>query len=136
MEEILDTVALQWDHTRDLADEDQATHYVQLPGLLWPSVFSLASTLLLDCFQEGSTIFRVTAQNSVGDRDPLDSKQPFIIAKEKGNSSVFLSLSHALYSDLFMSAVCFQESINSLQGKEYALPQSHVKLTFLLPLKD
>lgn len=64
------------------------------------SVFSLASPLLLDCFQEGSTIFRVTAQNSVGDRIPLIQSNLSSSPRRKVKVSV------TLFTQIYLCLLC------------------------------
>ncbi|KAM7396477.1 hypothetical protein PAMP_019513 [Pampus punctatissimus] len=119
VEEVTGTVTLQWDHTPDLADDDdQGAHYVILKqDTRTASWFTVAERVFSSKYTVTGLLpgrkyyFRVVAQNSVGDSDPLDSKEPLIIPKEK-------------------------ECIGSLQMKEYASPSHQVKPTFLLPLKD
>ncbi|KAM7414261.1 hypothetical protein PAMA_019198 [Pampus argenteus] len=118
LEEVTGTVTLQWDHTPDQADEDEGAHYVILKRdtstASWftetERVFSSKYTVT-GLLPGRKYYFRVIAQNSVGDSDSLNSKEPLIIAKEK-------------------------ECIGSLQLKEYTSPSRQVKPTFLLPLKD
>ncbi|KAG7244515.1 hypothetical protein INR49_030167 [Caranx melampygus] len=117
-EEVPGTVTLQWDHTPDLADDSEGTHYVILKrDTSTASWFTVAECVFSSRYTVTGLLpgrkyyFRVIAQNSVGDSDPLDSKEPLIIAKEK-------------------------ECISGLRFKEYASPPRQVKPTFLLPLKD
>ncbi|XP_035521440.1 immunoglobulin superfamily member 22-like [Morone saxatilis] len=117
-EEVPGTVTLQWDHTPDLADNDEGAHYVILKrDTSTASWFTVAERVFSSKYTVTGLLpgrkyyFRVIAQNSIGDSDPLDSKEPLIIAKEK-------------------------ECINSLRLKEYVAPSRQVKPTFLLPLKD
>ncbi|KAE8296494.1 Immunoglobulin superfamily member 22 [Larimichthys crocea] len=117
-EEVPGTVTLQWDHTPDLADDNEGAHYVILKrDTSTASWFTVAECVFSSKYTVTGLLpgrkyyFRVIAQNSIGDSDPLDSKEPLIIAKEK-------------------------EFISSLQLKEHASPSRHVKPTFLLPLKD
>ncbi|XP_044213840.1 immunoglobulin superfamily member 22-like isoform X2 [Thunnus albacares] len=118
VEEVPGTVTLQWDHTPDLVDDDEGAHYVILKrDTSTASWFTVAERVFSSKYTVTGLLpgrkyyFRVVAQNSIGDSDPLDSKEPLIIAKEK-------------------------ECISSLQLKEYAPPSRQVKPTFLLPLKD
>ncbi|KAM8752242.1 immunoglobulin superfamily member 22-like [Acanthopagrus schlegelii] len=117
-EEVPGTVTLQWDHTSDSADGDEGAHYVILKrDTSTASWFTVAERVFSRKYTVTGLLpgrkyfFRVIAQNSIGDSDPLDSKEPVIIAKEK-------------------------ECVSSLQLKEYAAPSRQVKPTFLLPLKD
>ncbi|XP_042352847.1 immunoglobulin superfamily member 22-like [Plectropomus leopardus] len=117
-EEVPGTVTLQWDHTPDLADDDEGAHYIILKRdtstaswfTVTEHVFSSKYTVT-GLLPGRKYYFRVIAQNSIGDSDPLDSKEPFIIAKEK-------------------------KGIASLHLKNYASKPRQVKPTFLLPLKD
>ncbi|XP_044050814.1 immunoglobulin superfamily member 22-like isoform X2 [Siniperca chuatsi] len=117
-EEVPGTVTLQWDHTPDLADDDEGAHYVILKrDTSTASWFTVTECVFSSKYTVTGLLpgrkyyFRVIAQNSIGDSDPLDSKEPLIIAKEK-------------------------ECISSLWLKEYASPPRQVKPMFLLPLKD
>ncbi|XP_056138393.1 immunoglobulin superfamily member 22-like [Lampris incognitus] len=117
LEEVPGTVTLQWDHTPDLA-EDEGAHYVILKrDTSTASWFTAAERVFSRRYTVTGLLpgrkyyFRVIAQNSIGDSDPLDSKEPFIIAKEK-------------------------EYVSSLVLKEYSPPPRQVKPSFLLPLKD
>ncbi|XP_071359708.1 immunoglobulin superfamily member 22-like isoform X3 [Trachinotus anak] len=117
-EEVPGTVTLQWDHSPDLVDDDEGAHYVILKrDTSTASWFTVAERVFSSKYTVTGLLpgrkyyFRVIAQNSIGDSDPLDSKEPLIIAKEK-------------------------ECISSLRLKEYASPPRQVKPTFLLPLKD
>ncbi|XP_028263452.1 immunoglobulin superfamily member 22-like isoform X2 [Parambassis ranga] len=117
-EEVPGTVTLQWDHTPDLIDDDDGAHYVILKrDTSTASWFTVAECVFSSKYTVTGLLpgrkyfFRVLAQNSIGDSDPLDSKEPLIIAKEK-------------------------ECISSLRLREYVSPPRQVKPTFLLPLKD
>ncbi|KAF7668957.1 hypothetical protein LDENG_00273510 [Lucifuga dentata] len=117
-EEVPGTVTLQWDHTPDLADDDEGAHYIILKrDASTPSWFTVAECVFNSRYTVTGLLpgrkyyFRVIAQNSIGDSDPLDSKEPLIISKEK-------------------------ECISSLLLKEYVPPSHLVKPSFLLPLKD
>ncbi|XP_067356837.1 immunoglobulin superfamily member 22-like [Channa argus] len=117
-EEVPGTVTLQWDHTPDLADEDGGAHYVILKrDTSTSSWFTVAERVFSSKYTVTGLLpgrryyFRVIAQNSIGDSEPLDSKEPLIIAKEK-------------------------ECFSGLQLKKYISPSRQVKPTFLLPLKD
>lgn len=118
VEEVPGTVTLQWDHTPDLADDDEGAHYVILKrDTSTTSWFTVAERVFSSKYTVTGLLpgrkyyFRVIAQNFIGDSDPLDSKEPFIIAKEK-------------------------DCISGLRLKEYASRSRQVKPTFLLPLKD
>lgn len=90
-EEVPGTVTLQWDHTPDLADDDEGAHYVILKrDTSTASWFTVAERVFSSKYTVTGLLpgrkyyFRVIVQNSIGDSDPLDSKEPLIIAKEKG----------------------------------------------------
>nr|XP_046251316.1 immunoglobulin superfamily member 22-like [Scatophagus argus] len=117
-EEFPGTVTLQWDHTPDLANDDEGANYVILKrDTSTASWFTVAERVFSSKYTVTGLLpgrkyyFRVIAQNSIGDSDPLNSKEPLIIAKEK-------------------------ECTSSLQLKEYVSPSRQVEPTFLLPLKD
>ncbi|XP_069384393.1 immunoglobulin superfamily member 22 [Paralichthys olivaceus] len=117
-EEVPGTVTLQWDHSADLSDNNEGAHYVILKrDFSIPSWFTVAERVFSSKYTVTGLLpgrkyyFRVIAQNSIGDSDPLDSKEPLIIAKEK-------------------------ECISGLRLREYASRSRQVKPTFLLPLKD
>uniref|UniRef100_A0A3B3R4Y6 Immunoglobulin superfamily member 22 n=1 Tax=Paramormyrops kingsleyae TaxID=1676925 RepID=A0A3B3R4Y6_9TELE len=90
VEEVPGVVTLHWDHTPDLAD-DEHTHYIVLKRdsstATW---FTATERVFSSKYTIGGLLpgrkyyFRVIARNHVGDSDPLDSKEPFSIAKEKG----------------------------------------------------
>lgn len=84
-------MTLQWDHTSDSADGDEGAHYVILKrDTSTASWFTVAERVFSRKYTVTGLLpgrkyfFRVIAQNSIGDSDPLDSKEPVIIAKEKG----------------------------------------------------
>lgn len=84
-------MTLQWDHTSDSADGDDGAHYVILKrDTSTASWFTVAERVFSRKYTVTGLLpgrkyfFRVIAQNSIGDSDPLDSKEPVIIAKEKG----------------------------------------------------
>nr|XP_033491616.1 immunoglobulin superfamily member 22-like isoform X1 [Epinephelus lanceolatus] len=117
-EEVPGTVTLQWDHTPDMADDDEGAHYIILKrDTSTTSWFTVAERVFSSKYTITGLLpgrkyyFRVIAQNPIGDSDPLDSKEPLIIAKEK-------------------------EGIGSLRLREYTSKSRQVKPTFLLPLKD
>lgn len=90
-EEVPGTVTLQWHHTPDMADDDEGAHYVILKrDASTASWFTVAERVFSSKYTVTGLLpgrkyyFRVIAQNSIGDSDPLDSKEPLIIAKEKG----------------------------------------------------
>lgn len=91
VEEVPGTVTLQWDHSPDLSDVVDGAHYVILKrDTSTTSWFTLAERVFSSRYTVTGILpgrkyfFRVIAQNSIGDSDPLDSKEPFAIAKEKG----------------------------------------------------
>ncbi|XP_034735487.1 immunoglobulin superfamily member 22-like isoform X2 [Etheostoma cragini] len=117
-EEVPSTVTLQWDHTPDLADDNEGAHYIILKrDTSTASWFTVAERVFSNKYTVTGLLpgrkyyFRVVARNSIGDSEPLDSREPVIMAKEK-------------------------ECIRSLCLKEYASKPRQVKPTFLLPLKD
>ncbi|XP_045892604.1 immunoglobulin superfamily member 22-like isoform X2 [Micropterus dolomieu] len=117
-EEVPGTVTLQWDHTPDLADDNEGAHYIILKrDTSTASWFTVAERVFSSKYTVTGLLpgrkyyFRVIAHNSIGDSDPLDSKEPLIIAKEK-------------------------ECVGSLRLREYASPPCQLKPMFLLPLKD
>ncbi|XP_048829497.1 immunoglobulin superfamily member 22-like [Brienomyrus brachyistius] len=89
VEEVPGMVTLHWDHTPDLAD-DEHTHYIVLKRdsstATW---FTATERVFSSKYTIGGLLpgrkyyFRVIARNHIGDSDPLDSKEPFSIAKEK-----------------------------------------------------
>ena len=90
VEEVPGTVTLQWDHTPDLGD-DEGGHYVILKrDASTPSWFTTAECVYSNKYTVTGLLpgrkyyFRVLARNSIGDSDPLDSRESLIIAKEKG----------------------------------------------------
>nr|XP_057932598.1 immunoglobulin superfamily member 22-like [Doryrhamphus excisus] len=118
VEEVPGTVTVQWDHTPDLADDNEGAHYIILKrDTGTPSWFTVAERVFSNKYTVTGLLpgrkyfFRVVAQNSIGDSDPLDSNEALIIAREK-------------------------ECISSLRLKEYAGPPRQVKPSFLLHLKD
>ncbi|KAM4618625.1 immunoglobulin superfamily member 22-like [Polymixia lowei] len=117
VEEVPGTVTLQWDHTPDLADGEGAHYVILKRDASTASWFTAAERVFSSRYTVTGLLpgrkyyFRVVAQNSIGDSDPLDSKEPLIIAKET-------------------------ECVSSFMLKEYAPPPRQVKPSFLLPLKD
>lgn len=84
-------MTLQWDHTPDLTDDDDGAHYVILKrDTSTTSWFTVAERVFNSKYTVTGLLpgrkyyFKVIAQNSIGDSEPLDSKEPLIIAKEKG----------------------------------------------------
>ncbi|XP_046907454.1 immunoglobulin superfamily member 22-like isoform X1 [Hypomesus transpacificus] len=117
VEEVPGTVTLQWDHTPDLGD-DEGGHYVILKrDASTSSWFTTAECVYSNKYTVTGLLpgrkyyFRVMARNSIGDSDPLDSRESLIIAKEK-------------------------EPISSLLMNEYTRTERQVKPAFILPLKD
>ncbi|KAM3869988.1 immunoglobulin superfamily member 22-like [Diretmus argenteus] len=117
VEEVPGTVTLQWDHTPDLANDDGAHYIILKRDTSTASWFTATERVFSNKYTVTGLLpgrkyyFRVIAQNSIGESDPLDSKEPLIIAKEK-------------------------ECISSFLLKEYTPPSRQVKPSFLLPLKD
>lgn len=118
VEEVPGTVTLQWDHTPDLADNEDGAHYVILKrDSSTTSWFTVAERVFCKKYTVTGLLpgrkyyFRVLAHNFIGDSDPLDSKEPYFIPKQK-------------------------ESISVLNLKQYTARSRQVKPSFLLPLKD
>ncbi|KAJ8390911.1 hypothetical protein AAFF_G00098310 [Aldrovandia affinis] len=89
VEEVPGTVTLHWEHTPDLAD-DANTHYIILKrDASTATWFTAADRVYSNKYTVTGLLpgrkyyFRVIAHNEIGDSDPLDSKDPFSIAKEK-----------------------------------------------------
>lgn len=90
LEEVPGTVTLLWEHSPDLA-EDPESHYIILKrDASTPTWFTAAECVFSNKYTITGLLpgrkyyFRVLAHNSIGDSDPLDSKDPFSIAKDKG----------------------------------------------------
>lgn len=118
VEEVPGTVTLQWEHTPDLADDEEGAHYVILKrDTSTTSWFTVAERVFSRKYTVTGLLpgrkyyFRVLAQNFLGDSDSLDSKEPYFIPKER-------------------------ESLCGFRLKEYTARSRHVKPSFLLPLKD
>ncbi|KAK7891736.1 hypothetical protein WMY93_023699 [Mugilogobius chulae] len=118
VEEVPGTVTLQWDHTPDLADDDEGAHYVILKrDTSTTSWFTVAERVFSKKYTVTGLLpgrkyyFRVVAKNFIGNSDPLDSKEPYFIPKEK-------------------------ENIRGLSLKQHTARSRQVKPSFLLPLKD
>ncbi|XP_036390385.1 immunoglobulin superfamily member 22-like [Megalops cyprinoides] len=116
VEEVPGTVTLHWQHTPDLAD-DENTHYIILKrDTSTATWFTAADRVFSNKYTVTGLLpgrkyyFRVIARNNIGDSDPLDSKELFSIAKEKEHVS--------------------------LNMKEYKAKERSVKPEFILPLKD
>uniref|UniRef100_A0A8D3A9S6 Immunoglobulin superfamily member 22 n=1 Tax=Scophthalmus maximus TaxID=52904 RepID=A0A8D3A9S6_SCOMX len=117
-EEVPGTATLQWDHSPDLSDDREGAHYVILKrDSGTASWFTVAERVFSSRYAVTGLLpgrkyhLRVVAHNSIGASDPLDTKEPLIIAKEK-------------------------ECISSLRLREYTSPPRQGKPSFLLPLKD
>ncbi|XP_033823481.2 immunoglobulin superfamily member 22-like [Periophthalmus magnuspinnatus] len=118
VEEVPGTVTLHWDHTPDLADDEEGAHYVILKrDTSTTSWFTVAERVFSKKYTVTGLLpgrkyyFRVLAQNFIGCSDPLDSKEPYFIPKEK-------------------------ESVRGLNLKQSTVRSRQVKPSFLLPLKD
>ncbi|XP_028813249.1 immunoglobulin superfamily member 22-like isoform X2 [Denticeps clupeoides] len=116
VEEVPGTVTLHWEHTPDLAENSQ-THYIILKrDTSTATWFTAAERVFSNKYTVTGLLpgrkyyFRVIAHNDFGDSDPLDSKEPFSIAKEK-------------------------EHFN-LDVKQYTAKENTLKPAFILPLKD
>lgn len=91
VEEVPGTVTLQWEHTPDLADDEEGAHYVILKrDTSTTSWFTVAERVFSRKYTVTGLLpgrkyyFRVLAQNFLGDSDSLDSKEPYFIPKERG----------------------------------------------------
>ncbi|KAM6960723.1 immunoglobulin superfamily member 22-like [Aplochiton taeniatus] len=117
VEEVPGTVTLQWEHTPDLADDEGAHYLILKRDASTTSWFTTAERVHSNKYTVTGLLpgrkyyFRVVARNSIGDSDPLDSKEPLVIPRE-------------------------QESIRSLLLREYTPAKRQAKPDFLLPLKD
>lgn len=116
-EEVPGTVTLQWDHTPDLGDEEGGHYVILKRDASTTSWFTTAESVYSNKYTVTGLLpgrkyyFRVIARNSIGDSDPLDSRESLVIAKEK-------------------------EPISSLLMREYTRMERQVKPAFILPLKD
>ncbi|KAG2462984.1 ABCG2 protein, partial [Polypterus senegalus] len=115
-EEVPNTVTLKWDHTPDIGQDDH-THYIILKrDASTATWFTAADRVFGNKYTVTGLLpgrkyfFRVIARNNIGDSDPLDSKEPFIIAKEKEHFK--------------------------LNMKEYVRKDLSLKPEFIVPLKD
>ncbi|XP_051779360.1 immunoglobulin superfamily member 22-like isoform X2 [Erpetoichthys calabaricus] len=115
-EEVPNTVTLKWDHTPDIG-QDEHTHYIILKrDASTATWFTAADRVFGNKYTVTGLLpgrkyfFRVIARNNIGDSDPLDSKEPFVIAKEKEHFK--------------------------LNMKEYVRKDLSLKPEFVVPLKD
>uniref|UniRef100_W5M1J2 Immunoglobulin superfamily member 22 n=1 Tax=Lepisosteus oculatus TaxID=7918 RepID=W5M1J2_LEPOC len=116
VEEVPNTVTLKWDHTPDVADDGQAHYIILKRDASTATWFTAADRVFSNKYTVTGLLpgrkyfFRVIARNDIGDSDPLDSKEPFTIAKEKEHLK--------------------------LRMKEYTLKDLSQKPEFIVPLKD
>ncbi|KAL2093519.1 hypothetical protein ACEWY4_010831 [Coilia grayii] len=116
LEEVPGTVTLLWEHTPDLADDPNAHYLILKRDASTATWFTATDRVYSNKFTITGLLpgrkyyFRVIARNSIGDSDPLDSKEAFSIAKEK-------------------------EPFN-LHVKPYVAKERAAKPAFVLPLKD
>ncbi|XP_062402492.1 immunoglobulin superfamily member 22-like [Sardina pilchardus] len=116
LEEVPSTVTLLWEHTPDLAEDPDAHYVIQKRDTSTATWFTAAERVFSNKYTVTGLLpgrkyyFRVVAHNSIGDSDPLDSKEPFSIAKEKEPFS--------------------------LHSKPYVAVERAAKPAFVLPLRD
>ncbi|XP_066557228.1 immunoglobulin superfamily member 22-like [Amia ocellicauda] len=116
VEEVPNTVTLNWDHTPDVADDGHAHYIIMKRDASTATWFTAADRVYSNKYTVTGLLpgrkyfFRIIARNDIGDSDPLDSKEPFAIAKEKEHFH--------------------------LRMKEFPVKDLSQKPQFIVPLKD
>nr|XP_006133509.1 immunoglobulin superfamily member 22 isoform X2 [Pelodiscus sinensis]XP_006133510.1 immunoglobulin superfamily member 22 isoform X2 [Pelodiscus sinensis]XP_014434234.1 immunoglobulin superfamily member 22 isoform X2 [Pelodiscus sinensis] len=96
VEEVPNTVTLKWDHTPDIMDDGHAHYIIMKRDASTATWFTAAEKVysnkytVTGLFPGRKYFFRVIARNDIGDSDPLDSKEPWYISKDKERCSVKL----------------------------------------------
>ncbi|CAM4567004.1 unnamed protein product [Lepidochelys olivacea] len=89
IEEVPNTVTLKWDHTPDIMDDGHAHYVIMKRDARTATWFTAAEKVYSNKYTVTALVpgrkyfFRVIARNDIGDSDPLDSKEPWHISKDK-----------------------------------------------------
>ncbi|XP_005990539.1 immunoglobulin superfamily member 22 [Latimeria chalumnae] len=97
LEEIPNTVTLTWDHTPDAMDDGRAHYIIMKRDASTATWFTVAERVFGNKYTVTNLLpgrkyfFRVIARNDIGDSDPLDSKEPWYISKDKERFKINLA---------------------------------------------
>uniref|UniRef100_A0A8C3XRJ0 Immunoglobulin superfamily member 22 n=1 Tax=Chelydra serpentina TaxID=8475 RepID=A0A8C3XRJ0_CHESE len=89
VEEVPNTMTLKWDHTPDIMDDGHAHYVIMKRDARTATWFTAAEKVYSNKYTVTALVpgrkyfFRVIARNDIGDSDPLDSKEPWHISKDK-----------------------------------------------------
>lgn len=98
-EEVPNTVTLTWNHSPDVQEDSEAHYVIMKRDASSPTWFTAAERVFSNKYTVTGLLpgrkyyFRVVARNEIGDSDPLDSKDTWLIVKDKsesGNSGVWV----------------------------------------------
>ncbi|XP_043436714.1 immunoglobulin superfamily member 22 [Prionailurus bengalensis] len=88
-EEVPNTVTLTWNHSPDVQEDSEAHYVIMKRDASSPTWFTAAERVFSNKYTVTGLLpgrkyyFRVVARNEIGDSDPLDSKDTWLIVKDK-----------------------------------------------------
>lgn len=91
-EEVPNTVTLTWNHSPDVQDDGEAHYVILKRDASTATWFTAAERVFSNKYTVTGLLpgrkyyFRVVARNEVGDSDPLDSKNTWLVNKDKSES--------------------------------------------------
>uniref|UniRef100_A0A4W3GQQ0 Immunoglobulin superfamily member 22 n=1 Tax=Callorhinchus milii TaxID=7868 RepID=A0A4W3GQQ0_CALMI len=92
VEDVPNTVTLSWDHTPDNMEDGRAHYVIMKRDASTATWFTVAERVHGNKYTVTGLLpgrkyyFRVIARNDIGDSEPLDSREPWYVARDKGTS--------------------------------------------------
>uniref|UniRef100_A0A4W3GQM3 Immunoglobulin superfamily member 22 n=1 Tax=Callorhinchus milii TaxID=7868 RepID=A0A4W3GQM3_CALMI len=93
VEDVPNTVTLSWDHTPDNMEDGRAHYVIMKRDASTATWFTVAERVHGNKYTVTGLLpgrkyyFRVIARNDIGDSEPLDSREPWYVARDKGTSA-------------------------------------------------
>lgn len=91
-EEVPNTVTLTWNHSPDVQEDGEAHYVILKRDASTATWFTAAERVFSNKYTVTGLLpgrkyyFRVLARNEIGDSDPLDSKDTWLVNKDKSES--------------------------------------------------
>lgn len=91
-EEVPNTVTLNWNHSPDVQEDGEAHYVILKRDASTATWFTAAERVFSNKYTVTGLLpgrkyyFRVLARNEIGDSDPLDSKDTWLVNKDKSES--------------------------------------------------
>lgn len=141
-EEVPNTVTLTWNHSPDVQDDGEAHYVILKRDASTATWFTAAERVFSNKYTVTGLLpgrkyyFRVVARNEVGDSDPLDSKNTWLVNKDKSESGylrIHVTSGIPNARNDIRVARCTQDLRSGMLGRKVGIRKPRGENTFKVP---